>query len=634
MTKWINARTSEKQKSTILTQLDSYHREQVQQNRQYLQVIIECLMFTAQQNIAQRGHEEERDKLGKISDSNRGNFLELLSLRCKDLPWLEKKLDMQLQNHAQWTSPSIQNELLTIMAEHVLKLIVADVKKSGKFAIIVDETSDIARTEQVALCLSYLADGKKQEAFIGFYDTKSTEGEVLYQLVKKALNDLELDIKNIVGQCYDGAANMCGIYKGLATQIKTSAPNAIYVHCYGHLLNLAIQDTMTNTKPLRNALGTIQSLYVFLEASPKRHAVFNDIEIEGKPIVQSLKSQSVTRWACHWVAVKAVHDELERIVKALCILADSRDAKTYTDSRSLLRAICDFEFVFGLCLLKVILSSTSSLSKYLQGKNIDVIAARRNASLTIKSLQGCREENQFQLVWGKAKVLCENLKIWIAETEFTVNEAKVPRRKPSRRHQALVGEKATEDITENTPESHHRVNTYFCSLDKVVSELETRFQRNDQDILCSLGDIILNEKPSDTSFENVASFYKLDQDLLEADFRIFKTFKEEHEAGELITAAEVYAATYEADVLVMLPELSKIIEIFTVIPATSCTAERAFSALRRVKTYLRNTMCQSRITSLALLNIERFYANKVVSHLMDSIIDTFGKRKGRDSFFF
>ena len=31
---------------------------------------------------------------------------------------------------------------------------------------------------------------------------------------------------------------------------------------------------MADIEPMRNALGVIQSLYNFIEASPKRHAVF------------------------------------------------------------------------------------------------------------------------------------------------------------------------------------------------------------------------------------------------------------------------------------------------------------------------------------------------------------------------
>ena len=61
-------------------------------------------MFTAQQNIAQGGHREGRHDIGSSSDINRGNFLELLHMRCKDIPWLQDKLNSQLKHHQQWTS--------------------------------------------------------------------------------------------------------------------------------------------------------------------------------------------------------------------------------------------------------------------------------------------------------------------------------------------------------------------------------------------------------------------------------------------------------------------------------------------------------------------------------------------------
>ena len=83
------------------------------------------------------------------------------------------------------------------------------------------------------------------------------------------MNDLQLELQNIVGECFDGASNMSGVNKGLSARMKVLSPLAIYVHCYGHLLNLALQDTLTTVEPLRNTLGTIQSLYNFLEASPK-----------------------------------------------------------------------------------------------------------------------------------------------------------------------------------------------------------------------------------------------------------------------------------------------------------------------------------------------------------------------------
>ena len=58
-----------------------FHEEEVKKI-EYLQIIVETLVFTAVQNIPQRNNTEERAHVDKISDRNRGKFLELLHLRC------------------------------------------------------------------------------------------------------------------------------------------------------------------------------------------------------------------------------------------------------------------------------------------------------------------------------------------------------------------------------------------------------------------------------------------------------------------------------------------------------------------------------------------------------------------------
>ena len=47
------------------------------------------------------------------------------------------------------------------------------------------------------------------------------------------------------------------------------------------------------------------------------------------------------------------------------------------------------------------------------------------------------------------------------------------------------------------------------------------------------------------------------------------------------------------------------VHIFGIILATLCSAERSFSALSRLKTYLRSTMGQQPVSNIALINIER-----------------------------
>ena len=57
------------------------------------------------------------------------------------------------------------------------------------------------------------------------------------------------------------------------------------------------------------------------------------------------------------------------------------------------------------------------------------------------------------------------------------------------------------------------------------------------------------------------------------------------------------------------------------IPMTSCTPERSFSVVKRVKTRLRSTMEQERLESLVLMAIEKNIVEKLDR---DKIIDTLG----------
>ena len=52
-------------------------------------------------------------------------------------------------------------------------------------------------------------------------------------------------------------------------------------------------------------------------------------------------------------------------------------------------------------------------------------------------------------------------------------------------------------------------------------------------------------------------------------------------------------------------EITKLLNILIAIPMCSTEAERSFSALKRIKTYLRNTMGQTRLYSLSILSIGR-----------------------------
>jgi hypothetical protein len=61
-------------------------------------------------------------------------------------------------------------------------------------------------------------------------------------------------------------------------------------------------------------------------------------------------------------------------------------------------------------------------------------------------------------------------------------------------------------------------------------------------------------------------------------------------------------------------ELVKLLQLIITVPATSASAERAFSALKRIHTYMRNTQTQERMSELSMIAIEK----KIIVYLKRS----------------
>ena len=59
------------------------------------------------------------------------------------------------------------------------------------------------------------------------------------------------------------------------------------------------------------------------------------------------------------------------------------------------------------------------------------------------------------------------------------------------------------------------------------------------------------------------------------------------------------------------PNVAIILQIFLTIPASNAFGERSFSVLKRVKTYLRNSMSNDKLKNLSLLYIENDILNSI-----------------------
>lgn len=91
------------------------------------------------------------------------------------------------------------------------------------------------------------------------------------------------------------------------------------------------------------------------------------------------------------------------------------------------------------------------------------------------------------------------------------------------------------------------------------------------------------------------------------------------------TAEELLKATiqYGKDVF---PNLRTALQILLTVSVSVASCERSFSKLKLIKTYLRSTMTQERLTNLAILSIEKTTFESIS---YDDIIDEFAERKAR-----
>nr|CAI5856055.1 unnamed protein product [Callosobruchus analis] len=98
-------------------------------------------------------------------------------------------------------------------------------------------------------------------------------------------------------------------------------------------------------------------------------------------------------------------------------------------------------------------------------------------------------------------------------------------------------------------------------------------------------------------------------------------FSELVKSLETLSDIEVVDLFKEANIFY--PAVRKALIILSTIPCTTATVERSFSTLRRVKTWLRSTMGEERLTGLCLMSVHRNYLkdNNVHEHPIAKFID-------------
>ena len=276
---------------SVAAQLSNQVLQQQKVNREMLVKQLSSLRYLLRQGLALRGHEEHE-----------GNLMQLLLLRSDDCHGLKEYIEK-----GNYTSHDIVHEQMGLMANHILREILHEVREAGAFALLADEASDVSLKEQLCISIRWVDDNFAiYEAPLELINVPKTDSNTLCSLIKDGLVRFSLPITQCRGQVYDGASNMSGHIRGVAAQIQREEPSALYVHCLAHCTNLCLQTVGRAIFPIRDALELVMGLSQLIRFSPKRSHLFQSMQSQMSPGAPSLKPLCPTQWAVRTSAIQSV----------------------------------------------------------------------------------------------------------------------------------------------------------------------------------------------------------------------------------------------------------------------------------------------------------------------------------------
>ncbi|XP_050513305.1 52 kDa repressor of the inhibitor of the protein kinase-like [Diabrotica virgifera virgifera] len=592
----------------IVNQVHNERLKQVLENRKRLRPIVECINYLGRQGISFRGHRDDGQlNINTVaSPINEGNFRELLKFRIQSG-------DLELKNHleqssarATFISKTSQNELINSFGEEILDVIISRIKEANFYSIIFDETTDIAHISQMTLVARYLYKGKVREDFIKFIDLYNeiknsnktdceAENEIketgynLAQVVLETLKKSTLEVKNCVGVTTDGCSVMVSETVGAVVTFKNEAINAVYSPCFNHILNLSIGKS-SSVQSVRNAIGTMKQVISFFKTSAKRNIALKNM------MGHQLSGLCETRWVERHNGVLQFRESLPKIHECLDAVSSWSDSQTSAKAKILISATSEPEFLVTTICLSEVLSHTLPLSRFFQRPKIDLKSARDMLNDVLKILNRKREKcNEiFSSLYDEICGIADELSI----------EIKLPRLAKKQRNR--------ENYPCENPQDYFKRSIYIPILDNVIEDLQSRFPEETLNLYSfSILFPELLEKSDEESIANAAHILadKYCVFFNESSASVYKTLRAELEYWEAYWKREKYDLSYDSVKLLefcdidIYPKIHTFLKIFATLPLSASSAERTFSTLRRLKTWLRSTMVEERLVGLALMNI-------------------------------
>ncbi|XP_028098458.1 uncharacterized protein LOC114298153, partial [Camellia sinensis] len=506
---------------------------------------------------------------------NRGNFLQIVKLLGSYNDNVAKVLDKAPKN-ASYTSPKIQKEILHIFSTKVKNAIREEIG-DAKYCIIVDEARDESKKEQMAIVLRFV---DKDGFIFRIFEDKDTMVQAICELA-----------------------------------LVATSKDVIPIHKFFPKLTFVVNIVGASCK--RN-----DELKV-AQAAEIEHMIDIDELETGKGLNQISTLQRVgdTRWSSHFKSVSSLIKIFSPTCEVLLnIINEGTTSAQRGDADSAYETLTSFEFVFILHLMKEMLEITDLLCQALQCRSQDILNAMNLVSSTKALLQKFRND-KWDALLANVQSFCEVRNIDVPN----MNAPYIRTRGRARDHQ-----------DEFTIEHYYRADIFYAAIDSQLQELNGRFSEHAIELL-NLSSALDPRDVSETFRIDdicrlVENFYLQDfKDQEKIQLRM-QLHHYEHNVVQhadykkLSTIFELCQWLVKTNKSTIYQRVYRVITLVLTLPVSTTTTERSFSAMKIVKSRLRNKMEDEFLTNSLLVYIEKEIAENFTT---ESIIEDFRDMKER-----
>ena len=589
----------ERPETNIAVIVDHNKQANITENRHILKCIAEAVLLCGRQCIALRGNNEN-----VASSGNPGNFLAVLRTIAGHDEILKRHLEKPKLKNATYLSPETQNEMIDVIGKNLIQAgIVQEIQDAKFYTILVDEVTS-HNVELMPLCVRFVdKDDNIREELLEICTLPRITGQHIATKIKEVLTNLGIMLADCRGQGYDGASNMSSNNVGVQALIRKDAPKASYMHCNGHCLNLVIAHSCA-LPVVRNMIGKMKATVNFFLYSPKREQLLKEVanKEEGsktgskKPLIDVCR----TRWAARHDSYTHFYNSYIPIVKSLEVIClglhtdeyssdytTGYDTKSKTEARGLLAGLEMFEFVITFMTVYQMLAHLAGITIKLQSRSLDIVKAFSMVEEVQMVYQSMRDNiNQdFDTIYDQALKLATQLSI-----------------EPTKPRTAAMQQHRSNAPSETVKEFFLR-NLAVPFLDHLIVNLEERFSPLAQAsarLLYLIPSILIDKE---VEMAPAVALYQDDlpsSQLLEQELKHWK-LKWQGKSIENIPNS-CAKAIKECDIDTF-PNIHQLLKIACTLPVTSCECERSASVIRRLNTFMRSSMSEERLSSLALMHV-------------------------------